>query len=974
MPDARKLTLAELREIVSDAAELAKGAKVVDDEMLSHASRFEHKLFADAAGSGSAPYKVQIVFDDKGVKGRCSCMAARSRPFCKHAAGLLVAWARAPESFVVADAPPPGGPEEAKKKAVKSGKVDAKAFMAGGVEQAGVLVRELAVSGVASLALDRVEQVRALGEGLRESKLRRLSARTLELSGHLARAASRSDAFDAPDYAELLGDLLLTVRKLEKHLGGEALADEHVEELIGKTWTKKDRKPVADLDLVEYAFVARTTPDNFVIRESRFVDLKTGDHFAEKQILPGFLAKRTEPKKSWAGRVLEGAHGSLYPTFSPRRVDIEATAGNAALDARALERLLQKAIPSVAAALAALQERRRDVFAPDALPVALRVDSLVAEGARMQVVDASNAALFLPDDPRADEALAHVLRDGTLEALIGDVALDGALPTLFPLAAIVRRGGELALEALGTRDAGAILETKKVRAKGVQAAREPASRWVDVARKVGASGAAIALGEVRDEMADALATGLSAVNARFSEPLAARLRDLGLGKQGELLAAIGARSDPAEKLDDFVKLHQVLGIALARLAGASPVDRGSLAPVPTYASVFVRAPDRKLEPREIAALQAQGTMNRYQAAVHYARHYDALEPGELSRSIYPTWADGAAAPFVARALAAHPAEAVAAARRVLGGGGARTRGPGAYSDPRLVARVAKLTAIRVAAATGTDEAKELLEACAAQSDADPSLAAHARRALAALARKDDDGAARVEASELARTALNASQKDERTKALRAIAQRSHVEAIPAVRASFAGDVSGDVREEAAYALATLGDVESVDTFVQMLRHRARDAASAKVGAYALGTLGDVRGVDELLAAYAEGWHPAILAEAIRRVGPAVLEPLVSLLEARPEIADRKAALGVIGAIPASDVEALLLQRLAATSGSPAFCALAGTYVTIARAHEAVVKKVAARIGELRPAIFDKKNGTAEEKALGRKVAKVASKE
>ena len=62
--NAPKLTLARLREIVTDAGELAKGTQVADGGGLSHLARFELKLFADAAGSGAAPYKVQIVFDD----------------------------------------------------------------------------------------------------------------------------------------------------------------------------------------------------------------------------------------------------------------------------------------------------------------------------------------------------------------------------------------------------------------------------------------------------------------------------------------------------------------------------------------------------------------------------------------------------------------------------------------------------------------------------------------------------------------------------------------------------------------------------------------------------------------------------------------------------------------------------------------------------------------------------------------------
>src|SRR5690606_8497228 len=109
--------------VVTDPTELAKGARVVDQGDLSHLARYENKLFADA--QGSTVYKVQASFDDKaGWRGRCSCMAARSRPFCKHAAGLLVAWQRTPDAFAVSDAPPPGQ-AEAKKKRVKTGKVSA---------------------------------------------------------------------------------------------------------------------------------------------------------------------------------------------------------------------------------------------------------------------------------------------------------------------------------------------------------------------------------------------------------------------------------------------------------------------------------------------------------------------------------------------------------------------------------------------------------------------------------------------------------------------------------------------------------------------------------------------------------------------------------------------------------------------------------------------------------------------------------
>jgi hypothetical protein len=124
-----------------------------------------------------------------------------------------------------------------------------------------------------------------------------------------------------------------------------------------------------------------------------------------------------------------------------------------------------------------------------------------------------------------------------------------------------------------------------------------------------------------------------------------------------------------------------------------------------------------------------------------------------------------------------------------------------------------------------------------------------------------------------------------------------------------------------------------------------------------------------LEAYAEGWQPGIVAEAGKEIGAAALEPLVALIEARPEIAERKAALGVVAALGADDVTDLLLARTEALAPDPAFCERASLYVTLAGAHPTAAKVLVKRIAELRPATLDKKKSTTEEKALARKCAK-----
>ncbi|HEY8143372.1 MAG TPA: hypothetical protein VIG06_11905, partial [Kofleriaceae bacterium] len=178
------LGLPDLKQIVSDPDELNKGVLVFDGGGLVHLARHGGKLYAEASGSASSPYRVSIAFDDNGAaKGRCTCMAARSRPFCKHAAGLLVAWSQAPASFAVAEGPPPGTEETGpRRRAVKTGKTDAAQLMRSGVERVETTVRDLAATGVASLTGARVDEMRTVAGGLRESMLRRLSARMLDLA------------------------------------------------------------------------------------------------------------------------------------------------------------------------------------------------------------------------------------------------------------------------------------------------------------------------------------------------------------------------------------------------------------------------------------------------------------------------------------------------------------------------------------------------------------------------------------------------------------------------------------------------------------------------------------------------------------------------------------------------------------------------------------------------------------------------
>ncbi len=162
--------------------------------------------------------------------------------------------------------------------------------------------------------------------------------------------------------------------------------------------------------------------------------------------------------------------------------------------------------------------------------------------------------------------------------------------------------------------------------------------------------------------------------------------------------------------------------------------------------------------------------------------------------------------------------------------------------------------------------------------------------------------------------LSAPHKEGRTIAIDKLTTLGAVAAIPALRQAFLFDAARGVREKAALALGLLGDVEMAERFVDMLRRRDTNEVEAKNAAYALGNLGDVRGLHELLRAYAEGYKPKIIGDAIKALGPVALEPLITLTEAQPEIAERKAALDVLKELPERDLAAALVARVQAKAG------------------------------------------------------------
>lgn len=923
----RTLSMSDVRAVV-DPDEVIKGIRIFDERGLMHLVRTPDKLYAEAQGSGSAPYRVAIAFGERDqLKGRCSCRAAWNRPFCKHSAALLVAWAKTPEAFTATETPREdegrgrsgGGPrvrkgEGAPAEATEAGpagdtgprkrsraaapKPDSSTLMRTGAERVSTLVRELAVTGVGTIAGERVAQLEELSANLRQLQLRRLSAQTLDL----ALALKQPAALDALQHASLLADMLLTAAKITAHCDGKTLEDRYVEELIGKTWLKKDRRPVQGLRLVEYAYARYETPDQYRVCESRMIDLETGEHYTERQILPLHIAKSTTPKASYAGRVLEGAHGGIFPGFPPWRLYLEGETARREQVAADLERMLGHAQP-IATAMAGFQEHRKDVFAPERLPALVRAEGLVAQGGRLRVFDDTGAALHLRHTAGLDDRMADALEARTLHAVVGELELHHAIPSLRAVALLVRdRSGPAT--SLRLQPVGAPRKRDK----------PPKPRpWAQVARDAGLSYAAVSLGEVREELAGLVVAGLAGLHARAAEPLVQRLQQLKLQKPAELLAELVAEPDPAQRVGAFVKLFQVLGVALVRLSGAPTLAREGLVPVPTHASILIPTPQSQPSPGEVMTARMRGEMSQYEAAVHYHRHYGGLAPARMEADL-AVLADGGAMPYVVEALADPPARAVAVAERIL-------------SLP--LGTVAQRTAFALLVRAASPEAELVLKAFSGRRRqegrqhgqrvvhlADDALVElqRGRPRLSPLAESRRDHLAE-KLGPLLSQARSDKDAHARELACEALANLGAQAAVPDLRTIFRTDKSKDVRRQAAISLGMLGDVRVVEELLAML-HDGADESMARAACRALGYLGDSRTLPVLVELYRKGFTPSVVAEAWLGFGVLALDPIADMIDADPALTKRSALAAPLAHMPLEWLVPRLLARLAAGRATP----------------------------------------------------------
>jgi HEAT repeat protein len=363
--------------------------------------------------------------------------------------------------------------------------------------------------------------------------------------------------------------------------------------------------------------------------------------------------------------------------------------------------------------------------------------------------------------------------------------------------------------------------------------------------------------------------------------------------------------DPADRLEGFVKVHQVAGLAVVRLASATTVAASELERLPNAQSIAIRRPARALAPDELLKARMEGQLSRHEAAWHRAKHFEGLSVDRLLTDWPSLWGDGEAAPFIARTLAPAGDRAVDVARAVLA-----TPASG---------RTARVTAIRVLQSVGSPTAVAALKEVPPDQLALPLIRAQVRAALASLPSSrgwrsifsfsDTAGSTQSLQAHLDKL-TTAADKEERLSALEALELAGDDRAIPVVRQAWAFDAAQEVRTRAATVLGALGDSESVEALVAALRDRGGPAKEAKAALSALGELGDVRAVPDILLAVVENWGGPLPAEALWRIGIPALEPTVGLVLSRPELAQRKSLQDAVSRLTsAPETDRILSRRL-----------------------------------------------------------------
>lgn len=415
----KRLTEKDVKALCQ-AADYGNGQRYFQQGQVADTWQTDTSLHASVTGSGKRPYQVSVTDEAGTLVPRCTCPAHRRRPFCKHVAAVLVAWAQEPGRFVPGHAERPVAPATPRRRTARS-RVDRRKVQLEGLAKVEDLLVELTSHGLLSLTEAQVARVNDLAHTVESHKLRRL-ARLVGLLGlALETARSNREQFDEASYVEILSDAWLTAQATRRALEDPQADPTTLEDLVGKTWRGKDLERREGVRLLELAYETVELDTGFTIDTSFLLSLDDGALYTEKQIVPTRL-KKQERKPSYSGR-LEGTIG-LYPGLEPRRVKLVDVAPEAPLVDVDWQQALAHADRAVATLFERFKTSTANPLAPPEAYAFLAPARVFVDGPSVHLVDEAGQAISLLEGWR----VLGTLTRQPVAAVFGRLALaDGEL-------------------------------------------------------------------------------------------------------------------------------------------------------------------------------------------------------------------------------------------------------------------------------------------------------------------------------------------------------------------------------------------------------------------------------------------------------------------------------------------------------------------------------------------------------------------
>ena len=323
-------------------------------------------------------------------------------------------------------------------------------LMLRGLEMVDQMIADICRFGVTAITRDKLETVEELAEVVRSHKLRHLRHRLIALKGQMANTLDASGDFDIGYFSQVLLDASLSARAVRQYVtqGVDDAASEgaeRLEDMIGKTWREAELQKASNFVLLELAYEELVTDTGFCIKSSYFQELRSGERYVEKLILPeaqGWRGKRSYREVVCASEV------GIYPGYRPRRIKLMSFEVDARVQPFDQYDLRAFAECSVTALYDQFHDRTADIFAPKADHVLFAPAAFAFSSGSPGLCDAETNCITLADGPSSHlgSALAwfeHLLLAGPPDLVFGKVFQEENRLCLLPLSDIELNAGKV---------------------------------------------------------------------------------------------------------------------------------------------------------------------------------------------------------------------------------------------------------------------------------------------------------------------------------------------------------------------------------------------------------------------------------------------------------------------------------------------------------------------------------------------------